>query len=130
MLFDTLYAPPPLAATATAVDEPPIPACRAWAARYVARPEAPVIDLTQGVPDTPPDPGLLRRLGEAGADRVLAGYGPLEGEVALRDAFAAEARSAARAVRRAQLARPCGPALLLLQGIRHSGTPARRSARS
>jgi aspartate/methionine/tyrosine aminotransferase len=93
MPFDPQYAPPPpLAATATALDAPPIPACRAWAARYVVRGEAPVIDLTQGVPDTPPDPGLLRRLGEAGADLALAGYGPLEGEAGLRDAFAAETR--------------------------------------
>lgn len=48
------------------------------------------MDLTQGVPDTPPHPGLLRRLGEAAADAAQAGYGPLKGEAALREAFAAE----------------------------------------
>ncbi|MDB5412549.1 MAG: aspartate/tyrosine/aromatic aminotransferase [Rubritepida sp.] len=92
MLLRTLHAPPPLAPTATALDAPPIPASRAWAERYVVRAEAPVIDLTQGVPNTPPDPGLLRRLGKAGADRALASYGPLEGEPALREAFAVETR--------------------------------------
>lgn len=92
MLSDTLHALPPLAATAIAVAEPPIPACRNWAARYMARPDAPVLDLTQGVPDTPPDHGLLRRLGEAAADPALAGYGMLEGEMALREAYAAETR--------------------------------------
>jgi len=91
MPLDMLTAPlPRLAAATTTMAAPTIPACRAWAKGFAARSNDPVIDLTQAVPDTPPHADLLRRLGEAGADRGLAGYGPLEGEAALRAAFAAE----------------------------------------
>jgi aspartate/methionine/tyrosine aminotransferase len=80
---------PPLAATSLAVPLPPIPACRAWAARYAGA-HGPAIDLTQAVPGYPPHPGLLERLAAAASDRALAGYGPLEGEAPLREAVAEE----------------------------------------
>jgi aspartate/methionine/tyrosine aminotransferase len=83
------FDPPPLAATSLAVAAPPIPACRAWAARYDGR-RGPPLDLTQAVPGWPPHPGLLERLRAAASDTALSGYGPLEGEAALRDAFAEE----------------------------------------
>jgi len=82
---------PRLAATSRAVPAPPIPACRAWAARYAGA-RGPMIDLTQALPGWPPEDGLLARLAEAARDPALAGYGPLEGEPALRAAFAAETR--------------------------------------
>lgn len=85
-------AAPPLAATAERVPPPPIPACRQWAAAYDGA-QGPLLDLTQAVPGYAPHPGLLHRLGEAAADPTLAGYGPLEGEAALRDAFAQETRA-------------------------------------
>lgn len=76
---------PRMAATAA----PPIPLARSWAARYAGQ-AGPMLDLTQAVPGYPPHPELLARLGAAGADAALAGYGPIDGEPALRAALAAE----------------------------------------
>ncbi|MFN3447323.1 MAG: aminotransferase [Roseococcus sp.] len=77
------------APTILATPDPPIPAARAWAARYDGR-HGPALDLTQAVPGYPPHPELLARLGEAAADRALAGYGPIAGDAALREALAAD----------------------------------------
>jgi aspartate/methionine/tyrosine aminotransferase len=83
---------PRIAATET----PPIPAARAWAARY--RGEAgPALDLTQAVPGYPPPPELLDRLAAAAGDPALAGYGPIAGDPALREALAAEMAACYRA---------------------------------
>ncbi|MBY0334422.1 MAG: aminotransferase [Acetobacteraceae bacterium] len=68
---------------------PPIPAARAWAARYDGR-AGPAIDLTQAVPGYPPHPDLLAHLAEAAGSRAAAGYGPIDGEPALREALAAD----------------------------------------
>ena len=68
---------------------PPIPAARAWAARYDGR-VGPAIDLTQAVPGYPPHPDLLAHLAEAAGSRAAAGYGPIDGEPALREALAAD----------------------------------------
>ncbi|HYF08396.1 MAG TPA: aminotransferase class I/II-fold pyridoxal phosphate-dependent enzyme, partial [Acetobacteraceae bacterium] len=84
-------AAPPLAATAERVPPPPIPACREWAAAYDGA-QGPLLDLTQAVPGYAPHPELLARLGAAAADPSFAGYGPLEGESGLREAFAEETR--------------------------------------
>lgn len=83
---------PPLAATARATAEPPIPAARAWAARYDGA-AGPEIDLTQAVPGYPPHPALLERLAEAAGSRAAAGYGPIEGDPPLRAALAADIRA-------------------------------------
>lgn len=80
---------PPLAATILRTDAPPIPAARAWAARYRGA-AGPAIDLTQAVPGYPPHPALLARLGAAAADVGMAGYGPILGDRALRGALAAD----------------------------------------
>lgn len=80
---------PPLAATILRTDAPPIPAARAWAARYRGA-AGPAIDLTQAVPGYPPHAELLARLGAAAADPAMAGYGPILGEAALRAALAAD----------------------------------------
>jgi aspartate/methionine/tyrosine aminotransferase len=80
---------PPPAATVAATDAPPIPAARAWAARYGGS-AGPAIDMTQAVPGYPPPPALLERLAEAAGSRAASGYGPLLGEPALREALAAD----------------------------------------
>jgi aspartate/methionine/tyrosine aminotransferase len=77
------------AATIAATDAPPIPAARAWAARYQGG-AGPVIDLTQAVPGYPPHPELLARLASAGGSLAAAGYGPILGDAALREALAAD----------------------------------------
>ena len=53
-----------------------------------------MLDMTQAVPGYPPHPELLARLGAAAADPALAGYGPIDGEPALRQALAAELSAA------------------------------------
>jgi aspartate/methionine/tyrosine aminotransferase len=83
-------APPPLSPRIEATDAPPIPAARAWAARYAGG-AGPAIDLTQAVPGYPPPAALLERLAEAGGSRAAATYGPIDGDVALREVLAADA---------------------------------------
>jgi aspartate/methionine/tyrosine aminotransferase len=70
--------------------EPPIPAARRWAARYRGQ-HGEVLDLTQAVPGYPAHPELLARLGVAAADTACAGYGPIQGDLALREALAQDA---------------------------------------
>ena len=81
---------PPFAATILATAEPPIPAARAWAARYRGQ-HGPALDLTQAVPGYPPHAELLERLARAAGDAACAGYGPIQGDAALREALAADA---------------------------------------
>lgn len=90
MPFDSVaWQAPRLAEPAAALPAPPIPACRAWAARYDGR-HGPLMDLTQAVPSGPPHPEMLARLGAAASNPSLAGYGPLEGEAPLCAAVAEE----------------------------------------
>ncbi|WP_137181853.1 aminotransferase [Roseomonas sp. AR75] len=79
-----------------ATDAPPIPAARAWAARYDGR-AGPALDLTQAVPGYPPPPALLAKLAEAAGSAASAGYGPIAGDAALREALAADASAFYRA---------------------------------
>jgi aspartate/methionine/tyrosine aminotransferase len=67
--------------------EPPIPAARAWAARYAGG-AGPALDLTQAVPGYPPPPELLARLAAAAGSPACAGYGAIDGDAALRQALA------------------------------------------
>jgi aspartate/methionine/tyrosine aminotransferase len=83
---------PSLSPLIRATDAPPIPAARAWAARYDGA-AGPAIDLTQAVPGYPPHPGLLARLAEAAGGRAAAGYGPIDGDPALRESLAADMAS-------------------------------------
>ncbi|WP_439597255.1 aminotransferase [Falsiroseomonas sp.] len=78
-----------LSATLRATAHPPIPAARAWAARYQGA-AGPALDLTQAVPGYPPPPELLARLAEAAGSTACAGYGPIEGDAPLRAALAAD----------------------------------------
>lgn len=80
---------PALSPLIRATDAPPIPAARAWAARYDGA-AGPAIDLTQAVPGYPPHPDLLAKLAEASGGRAAAGYGPIDGDPALREALATD----------------------------------------
>jgi aspartate/methionine/tyrosine aminotransferase len=91
-----LAAAPREAATIAATDAPPIPAARAWAARYAGA-AGPAIDLTQAVPGYPPHPALLDRLAAAAGSLAAAGYGPILGDAPLRDALAADLAATYRA---------------------------------
>ncbi len=77
----------PFSPLVRATGAPPIPAARAWAARYRGQ-AGPAIDLTQAVPGYPPHPELLAKLAEAAATRAGAGYGDIFGDEALRAALA------------------------------------------
>ncbi|MFC6490082.1 aminotransferase [Nitratireductor sp. GCM10026969] len=66
---------------------PPIPSVQGWARAYSGG-HGPLIDLSQAVPGYPPHKDLLRWLGEAAASKAYAGYGDIEGEPALRTAYA------------------------------------------
>jgi aspartate/methionine/tyrosine aminotransferase len=86
----------PLSPRIRATGAPPIPAVRGWAARYQGG-AGPVLDMTQAVPGYPPHADLLARLAAAAGDAKSAGYGPIEGEAALREALAADMARAYRA---------------------------------
>ena len=72
-----------------AVVSPPIPQARSWAARYDGR-AGPLVDLTQAVPGYPPHPELVGRLAAAAAEPAAYAYGPIAGDLAVREAYAAE----------------------------------------
>lgn len=77
----------PLSPRIRATDAPPIPSVRAWAARHGGGAGAP-LDLTQAVPGYPAHPALLGRLAEAAGGVAAAAYGPIDGDLALREALA------------------------------------------
>lgn len=66
---------------------PPVPEVQRWANAYDGS-LGPVIDLSQAVPGYPPHPDLLAWLADAGGSRAFSGYGPIEGERVLREAYA------------------------------------------
>ncbi len=73
----------------TGVIEPPIPAAHGWAARYDGS-RGPMLDLCQAVPGYPPHPEILEHLAAAARDPVSAKYGLINGDLALREAYAAQ----------------------------------------
>ncbi|MFI5014603.1 MAG: aminotransferase [Hyphomicrobiales bacterium] len=83
---------PAFNASVSSLSPPPIPAVQGWAKSYSGEHGA-TIDLSQAVPGYPPHPDMLRWLGEAAGARGYAGYGPIEGEAALREAYAAHVSS-------------------------------------
>jgi aspartate/methionine/tyrosine aminotransferase len=68
---------------------PPVPSVAAWGRAYDGR-HGPLIDLSQAVPGYPAHPDMLRLLGEAASSTTYTGYGPIEGEALLRQAYAAQ----------------------------------------
>ncbi|MBB5694084.1 aminotransferase [Muricoccus pecuniae] len=79
---------------------PPIPEIQAWGAEYRGG-EGPLLNLCQAVPAHPPAPGMLEQLSLAAGSPATAGYGPIMGEAALREAYAAELGSVYGGPRRA-----------------------------
>ncbi|MDH6265487.1 aspartate/methionine/tyrosine aminotransferase [Rhizobium sp. SG_E_25_P2] len=71
---------------------PPIPSVLAWAQAYDGS-RGPKIDLSQAVPGYPPHPDMLTWLSEAAGSAAYTGYGAIEGEDALRQAYAAHVAS-------------------------------------
>ena len=67
---------------------PPIPEAKAWATRYGSA-RGPLVDLSQAVPGYPAPPALLERIASAAGAAATAGYGPIEGDSDLREAYAA-----------------------------------------
>lgn len=66
---------------------PPIPLVQGWGRAYDGR-IGPLIDLSQAVPGYPPERRMLEWLAEAAGSVAATGYGPIEGEAALRKAYA------------------------------------------
>lgn len=66
---------------------PPIPEARGWIARYDGARGA-MIDLSQAAPAVAPPAEMLERLAAAAADPASARYGAIEGDLALREAYA------------------------------------------
>lgn len=71
------------------VTVPPIPAAHGWATRYDGS-CGPMLDLCQAVPGYPPHPQILQRLAAAASDPASAKYGLINGDAALREAYAAQ----------------------------------------
>jgi len=80
---------PALNSWVTGVIAPPIPAAHAWAARYDGS-RGPMLDLCQAVPGYPPHPEILDHLAAAARDPASAKYGLINGDLALREAYAAQ----------------------------------------
>jgi len=80
---------PALSRSILETSAPPIPTVRGWAGRYAGA--APLLDLTQAVPGYPAHAELLARLGTISASPASTGYGPIDGDVALREALAEDA---------------------------------------
>ncbi len=77
----------------TGVTEPPIPVAHGWAARYDGS-RGPMLDLCQAVPGYPPHPEILEHLAVAARDPASAKYGLINGDLALREAYAAQVSTA------------------------------------
>ena len=73
----------------TRVEPPPIPLAHAWAARYDGAHGA-ALDLCQAVPGWVAPPELLDRLAHEAAQPGNTRYGLIDGDLALREAYAAE----------------------------------------
>ncbi len=71
---------------------PPVPSVLAWAKSYDGS-RGPLIDLSQAVPGYAAHPDMLAWLGEAAASTAYTGYGAIEGEAVLREAYAAHVAS-------------------------------------
>jgi len=68
---------------------PPIPEAQSWTRSYDGA-FGPLINLSQAVPGTPPHADLLAQLACAAGSADAARYGMIEGDLALREAYAAE----------------------------------------
>ena len=71
---------------------PPIPEIQAWGRAYDGR-HGGLMNLCQAVPAYPPPPEMLERLAAAAGSAEAAAYGPIQGDAALREAYAAHLRA-------------------------------------
>ncbi|KAF5384801.1 hypothetical protein D9615_000943 [Tricholomella constricta] len=69
---------------------PPIPTAYQWAALYSPTAAQPLLDMSQGVPGTPPPKVLQTALGDAASSPASFGYCPADGEPLMRKALADE----------------------------------------
>jgi aspartate/methionine/tyrosine aminotransferase len=83
---------PPLNPRLLDTGSPPIPEVQAWGARYEGHGGA-LLNMCQAVPSHPPAPGMLEQLARAAGDPAFAVYGPIMGDAALREAYAADLRA-------------------------------------
>lgn len=69
-----------------------IPAAAVWASKYAptSDPSSKLINLSQGVPGSPPPVELLARLAEQAGDPSTTTYGPIAGDADLKRALAAD----------------------------------------
>ncbi|KAH7925129.1 PLP-dependent transferase [Leucogyrophana mollusca] len=72
--------------------KPPIPHAYKWSTRYTPSVSRPLLDMSQGVPGTPPPKVLLDALALSASNPKTTGYCPALGEPALRSAIAEEMR--------------------------------------
>jgi len=70
-----------------ALTAPPVAVVQNWIEQYAGG-LGPLIDMSQAVPGYPPHPDLLENLTRYAADPGSLGYGPIEGEDELREAYA------------------------------------------
>jgi aspartate/methionine/tyrosine aminotransferase len=68
---------------------PPIPEAKGWLAAYDSR-HGPAIDLSQAAPGSAPPVGLLNIAAKSAASPDNARYGAIQGDMALRQAFATD----------------------------------------
>ncbi|KIJ53506.1 hypothetical protein M422DRAFT_154683 [Sphaerobolus stellatus SS14] len=85
-----------LSAAIRATQPPPIALAKAWGAAYHPTPSRPIIDLSQGVPGIPPPQFVLDAVGEASKNPTYCGYGPMCGDLPMREALATEMRDVYR----------------------------------
>lgn len=68
---------------------PPIPEAKGWLAAYDGR-HGPAIDLSQAAPGSAPPEALLQMAALAAGSPEATRYGPIQGDLALREAFAGD----------------------------------------
>ncbi|KAF9234170.1 pyridoxal phosphate-dependent transferase [Melanogaster broomeanus] len=72
---------------------PPIPRAKAWGSAYTPSPGRPLLDMSQGVPGSPPPDILLDALAKTSSSPLSSGYGHVLGEPKLRSTFAQEMKT-------------------------------------
>ncbi|KAG2133796.1 pyridoxal phosphate-dependent transferase [Suillus bovinus] len=72
---------------------PPIPHAKSWGLEYKPTKTRPLLDMSQGVPGTPPSDVLLDALSYSSSSRGSSGYCHVLGEPTLRSAFAKEMKT-------------------------------------
>ena len=82
---------PPLNQSLLDTGSPPIPEIQGWGRAYSGG-RGPLLNLCQAVPAYPPPSTMLERLAAAAGDPATASYGPIPGDEALRNAYAAHLR--------------------------------------